>query len=640
MSYLDTLRLHFSGRFQAAVSTVNNDPDHFDNARFDPSFQQRQTSTAHNGWWNPQGDASWRMLDCAVSSAWLDAETPATAGDPIRSCRISDSDTRVAAKLVDLDPMQQVVSEVWGMQVRICRADGSNLLKGTFATAAFADIWNRAARGGGDFGASAMYQSVLTDLVWDDLGDSPFLQALRNATQDGMLSIKFNVDGYNMDFRSPEFTTGRVTGTIAPYAAGEPHHVVLGRHLMPRAASPDGFFTPQGGINYCVARVDESRGKVFLDLGNALPTQTPGGPPTDLGVLSLGCVQTDSQGNRQVLPLGEVPYTDDGWYETTAGIAVLPAGRALTTDELKALVAAPLCLTIGTRNAAVAQPQAVLTSIAVLEDLNGLYVRADRFVYRVSPGDSLVVQAFATRFGRPYAQASVVCFFDPSQLQGGNVGTPTAALRMGGNGRIVTDAQGRAELTLAAADPGLPRDYIDGQLYGIRLALEETLAPSAAYPFNEGDFVSVLLWSAVRPADLVAWHGGVQPIFQQYANLYPVMNRFLNLADYDSVCANARLLKLAFALPMDDPNSMPVTRDLSPAKRRAILHWLDTPGADGKPLKGEPPVHAAALAAEAPATAAAPAPSPASPSPPARGGKEAALARRLCMRRLPVPRNP
>ena len=61
------------------------------------------------------------------------------------------------------------------------------------------------------------------------------------------------------------------------------------------------------------------------------------------------------------------------------------------------------------------------------------------------------------------------------------------------------------------------------------------------------------------------------------ANLYPVMNRFLNLADFESVKKHAWLLKLAFGLPMKDPNHMPVTRDLSSAKRDAILTFLADP---------------------------------------------------------------
>ena len=36
MSYMNPLRLHFAGQFQANVSTVNNDPGHFYNAVFRP----------------------------------------------------------------------------------------------------------------------------------------------------------------------------------------------------------------------------------------------------------------------------------------------------------------------------------------------------------------------------------------------------------------------------------------------------------------------------------------------------------------------------------------------------------------------------------------------------------------------------
>ena len=43
MSYLNPIRLHFSGQFQADPSTVNNDVRHFDNATFQPQFQQPQS---------------------------------------------------------------------------------------------------------------------------------------------------------------------------------------------------------------------------------------------------------------------------------------------------------------------------------------------------------------------------------------------------------------------------------------------------------------------------------------------------------------------------------------------------------------------------------------------------------------------
>ena len=262
MSYLNPLRLHFCGKFQAAVSTVNNDPTHFNNATFKKEYQERGEG-ATKGWWNPRGDANWRMIGCKITSAWLGIDQPAHAGDAVLSCTIADADHTVAAKLVDLDPEQQGVSEVWGLKIRIADAAGKTLMGATYETAAFMNLWFRWPTGGGDKSGGAMYQSVLTDIQWGETGDSPFLEKLRQASASGLLSIKFNVDAFDDDFRSPTFTLGRIAGTIGPATAEEPHHFVIGRHFMTTALPTPGFFAPAGKINFCDAVVDEAAGKIF-----------------------------------------------------------------------------------------------------------------------------------------------------------------------------------------------------------------------------------------------------------------------------------------------------------------------------------------------------------------------------------------
>lgn len=116
MSYLDRLRLHFAGRFQATVSTVNNDPAHFDNEKFVPAFQTRGRE---NGWRNPDGDGDWRLLGCQVTSAFSADGAAVPATDPIWHMLIADSDHKAPAKIVDLDPEQQLVSTIFGLEVRI-----------------------------------------------------------------------------------------------------------------------------------------------------------------------------------------------------------------------------------------------------------------------------------------------------------------------------------------------------------------------------------------------------------------------------------------------------------------------------------------------------------------------------------------
>jgi hypothetical protein len=608
VSYLNSLRLHFSGSFLAAVPTVNNDPLHYDSANFQPSYQQPAAGGVPNGWFNPRGSGDWRLSDCAVTAAFLADGSPAAAasatagGDPVLTALVADSDRAAPAKMVDLDPEQQIVSMIFGLEVRVVNAAGGTLLSGQFEPAPFIDIWDRglggAETGGapGDLAAGAMYQSVLTGLEWGDISASPFLLQLREAAPDGTLSIKFNVDGINLDPASPQFLMGRIVGTIGPAGPGEPHHFVPGRQFMaapghrPRAS----FFVPAGGINFCAGVLDHATRRVYLDLGNALPTDSPGGALSDLGDLMLclppAAPPTSPPTPRPIGTLAAADYTAPAWYANTAGIVAFPPDRPLTDDELAAASASPLVLYAPAADG--------VWTLAISEPANGLFVRADQFVFRLNPGDEADVDLYATRFGWPCGGAGVLVVPVPGQLQPGGLAPPTAtpADAIGYESRLVTDGTGRARLSLRAGDPGRPRAYIDGQVYAFYPVLEETLGsvlgpvlgPGHAhpYPFNQWNFISVLAWSGYSPAEPPTWYGDIEPVLRQYANLYPVMRDFLDLGDYDAVCANAGLLALAFGLDIADPNAMPVTRDLSRAKRAAIVRWLSEPGPDGKPLLG------------------------------------------------------
>jgi hypothetical protein len=560
----------------------------------------------------------------------MTAAGPVGAADPILGCIVADSDGQVPAKLVDLDPEQQLVSEIWGLVVRIADGQGRTLMEGQFEPAAFMDIWDRATgqTQAGDADAGSYYQSVLTGLRWGDVSGSPFLQALQAAASDGLLSIKFNVDIFNLSYTSPDFMCGRIVGTIGPASAAEPRHMVLGRQFLAQAGQGGNFFTPAGNINFLQAVVHEAAdaqsGSILLDLGNAISTGT-GGTSNNLGDLTLGVydpIATPFNPAGTFTAIGTIPaatYTGSDWYATTAGLVALP----LDPTQLALIAGRPLALYNADQ------------SNLILEPTNGSYLRADRFVFRQSPGDTFDIDIRATRFGKPLAGAKVVLTRDASQLQDQNasifvatpppVATPAGAIEFGG--AVTTDAQGRAVYQVACNDPGRARwfndgkDYgIDGQLYGLRPTFTD--AALAMPVVDQWAFVSVLLWSGYQTPNPLTWES-LQPIFQQYANLYPVMARFLNLASFDEVVAASRVLKLAFSLPMADPNTMPVTRDLSPLKRAAILAWLDNP------------VKSSAKAAEGTSVAAAPAAPPATTEQirnlMSRGGKTAAAARRRAL---------
>ena len=604
MSYLSSrLRLHFAGKFQASVSTVNNDVKHFNNATFKPSYQQRQDGVHMNGWWNPDGDGVWRLLGCDITAAYNADGTAPAASDEIYNCSIADSDDSAPAKIVDLDPEQQMVSTIFGLQVRIADGHGNTLMRGYFDPGPFTELWLKIAGKSSDLAMGAMWQSVVTATEWGDLSNSPFLQNLKAAADanTGLLSMKFNVDCYSMTWPTTEasaetppgsqFCRGRIVGTLGPASAAEPKHFILGRQLMaPEAAAQN--LTPY--INYCAAVVDETASVVRLDLGNALQINADG-TQVDNGTLTLSVIQDDTP-----IELGTIPYTQPGWYQATAGVVEVP----VTAAQLAIIADNPLSLALSDYpDAPTAEPE------------GGLYVRADMFVFRMSPGETQAVPFYATAYGQPYTNQEITFDYNTDGLQAGptdpQVGTPTSALTFPAS--ITTDAvTGTATLTLTAANPGNPRHYIDGQVYGVGYGLADQ---GPLYPSNIWNFVSVLVFDTFVPDHPITWYGSMQPIFQQYANLYPVMERFVDLGQYDQVVSYRQMLQLAFSLPEKDPNAMPVTRDLSPAKRKAILEWLQNP------LEGTPPPQS-----KSPVLAAAP---PVHSEALSQGGKAAAFSRRL-----------
>jgi hypothetical protein len=565
MSYLNPLRFHFAGKFQADVSTVNNDVRHFDNATFKPEYQERQEGQHLNGWWNPEGTGAWRLVDCKVTQAFGQDGNP--VDDPIVGMNIAGADQRVAGKLVDLDPEQQLVSQIWGLIVRLADG-GTNLIKGDYKVAPFSDIWWTRAqdRSGGDNAASAMYQSVIENIQWGDVSHSPFLRQLKDAVGTNGLSIKFNVDGFNMDYQSPDFTLGRIVGTIGPALTDEPNHFVIGRQFMPEL---DTSGRPANNIFYASAVLDIQRKKIIADFGNALPTAVAGKQLANIGPLKLSYILP---GNT-LREIDDFPnYTATDWYEKTAGVIEFPQQRELTQQELDDLSKNQLTVLGFNTDTSSWEP-------LINESANGIYIRADEFVYRLNPGDQATVKLYATQYGQLLENAHIVCDFNNTilnaQVSPGDpaIGTPSTALKF--DKHLVTGTNGQAALTLTASDPNNPRGYIDGQVYGVGYTLQSVLdLPYGAYTPNSSNFVSVLVWDHVEVPRDITWENDIKPIFQQYANLYPLMDKLVNLADYDAVVQHREILCFAFALNRENPNYMPVTRDLSDNKMEMVLTWL------------------------------------------------------------------
>jgi hypothetical protein len=308
---------------------------------------------------------------------------------------------------------------------------------------------------------------------------------------------------------------------------------------------------------------------VTVDLGNSISTTTPGGPMNpQLGTLVLAALPPNASPSL----IGEINYLDDDWYTTTAGIQEF----ALTDDQLKLIENNPLGIV------QIASWGQINTLIQ--ENSIGAVIRAEKFVFRMNPGDEVEVQLFATVFGKPAANQLITIIQDADSVNNMQtppnpasipLGVPESALQIS-PASVTTDESGRASFKLIASDPRNPRKFIDGQVYGVRYIWGEK--EPEGYNHNPTSFVSILVHNAYIYKDPPTWKRDVQPIFSQYAKLYPFMtNNVINLGDYRQVIqkSNLQAIRRVLSLPKDDPGYMQVTRDMSRDKTQMILKWID-----------------------------------------------------------------
>jgi len=195
MSYLTFPRLHFSGQFKAYPATINNVPSNYDPAVY-PHIEDIQLV------WAPKGTGEITPVGCTVTMVEYEDGTSASTPeeDPIigQPFIAIPNPGFIAGALVDLDPEQQSVSEIWGMKIQIGGVD--TYIQGDFAPAAFNSMWANV-QGLGTPTSSAFYsvtyQSVLTNLQTSGAtGNSRFLDYFaQNPTQ--KLSINFMIDAHN-----------------------------------------------------------------------------------------------------------------------------------------------------------------------------------------------------------------------------------------------------------------------------------------------------------------------------------------------------------------------------------------------------------------------------------------------------------
>ncbi|WP_434383156.1 hypothetical protein [Melittangium boletus] len=190
MSYLDLPRINFSGTFQASPSTINNTPNNYNPANYNADSLKAENIELY---WEPKGDGVFDLINCQVTTV----EAPGVTRDPLLGSSVTALYTGAPPKMVDLDPMQQNGSEIWGLTVMLGDFSGA-YVQGVFSPVAFNGIWGNSQGPNSprnSASGSAVYQSTLTQLKWNVTG-SPLLQKLQ-ALSPNRLSIRLVVSAHN-----------------------------------------------------------------------------------------------------------------------------------------------------------------------------------------------------------------------------------------------------------------------------------------------------------------------------------------------------------------------------------------------------------------------------------------------------------
>jgi hypothetical protein len=596
MTYLLAPRLVFAGRFLADVSTLNN-------IKID---EQEQWIPG----WNAPGSGAFDLIDCAVSGAWLarskTGRVKECSDDPCLRYIVTANPEEPSAKMVDLDPSWQLATELWGLRIQVSdRGTGEKVLSGSFNVAAFRDMWTRQRTDTPDSvngePQGARYVSTLSKVDWGEAaGKSEFMRALREQTDGNELSICFHQFGFFYTPTHPRHRTGSLIGAIGVRHANEPRTAIV-RRRIDDAPKPDGATVdPLSCIDVDIS-ADNTR--LAFDLGHALPIENVDGTVTDLGdtprvpqlqgckalVLAVKKEPFVAWNRVEVDPSTILAEVDDpfkspvDWYRRTGGIVEIPLSKA----HAAAIRDTPLAI-----YARLFNDRLIAVSC---ETTDGIFVRAENFVHRMDPGDTRSVEFFAQRYGRP--AANVPIYLSPPKAQPFPPPPAKDAQRIGRlalhnehEGVIYTNKAGKAQLRLTATDPGQPRRSIDGIIWpvdGQLYTISYSPQGQPGYPDTTGtglidfDVICVHVRGQTNVPEVPQWDRDVQPILADYALLYPVMSKHLfDIADRAAVESHRAQMLLAFSRSEDDPNYMPVTRDMSKAKRDIITRWLRLPAND------------------------------------------------------------
>ncbi len=365
--------------------------------------------------------------------------------------------------------------------------------------------------------------------------------------------------------------------------------------------------TPYYWANKAPFQIKEHGDKYVLsvDLANAL-SRDLFGRLRNLGQLQFAVLVPNVCSAELI---GEnIDYLEEDWITRTGGIVDLE----LESDHVERLNSSKLLLVRlddNCSNSASYKVSEIFPSLIMrqrdcvqllLEEIEFFVRPMDYYVYRLQKNftESAMVDFYVTQFGKPAGNVAVRL---TQTFPGSGTPIPKDGVRPNSY-KAQSNESGIITFTFSinetipyprqTTDPHGTPTYIDvdGQVYEFlyNATVMDFCASKIVSPSNNpkkqfafcGNAITFLAFtdpSELHYTEPYTWVDHIQPIFEQYYRLYPVMATILNMSNYTDVTLpyNVDLLRLALTQDFMAPGHMPVTRDLSPFKRKVILDWLD-----------------------------------------------------------------
>ena len=545
--------------------------------------------------WNPDGTGEFALYECRVTSVvYADGSVATTKEeDPIIGEEIITNPNVPPAKLVDIDP-EIAVPTLYGMTLHL-NWGKKDAFSATWTPASILNDMFRRQNPDDPYRVAIGTQgrSLMGSLLWSQTLNSKALQQLKYFSDiSDFLSISFSVYNFTKNPNATWYKHGRILGSIGVGRREESLSFPGHRVLLPSPQAP-AIKLPENQLSCKInkflmgnAYFNLDMRRLTLDLGNSFCVDSEG-HLCKLDPLYVGILLSTSTERSVVELIAEVPYRKNGWYEKTAGVQDFLLSdkhhRILSSSRLVLVVIRgsgpvprlfPVCSTS-------AEPVSVCAALVLIE--RPVFIRPlSSFLFHLEKDQHVTLHLLARKFGKPLPNAelkledtslfSLLIYRDQSYTANSSY-FATEGLQF--NWRAVTDASGIATFVFRGKGVTSRKDTL-GRIYNFRYCLG---GETTCSDFNIGNSPTFLVWSNETYQRPYFWDRDIQPIFQWYERLFPVMSRIVALGDYESVTTPyiLALMKKSMSLNINHPSYMPVNRALSPTKMNMILEWLDSP---------------------------------------------------------------